>query len=311
VGAGSAGAPHSRLSFSSYGQRVDVQAWGQNVMTTGRGGPAVRADAFNHLDERRLYTRSFGGTSSATPIVAGAILSINGARHTCGLPASDPVDMRHALSSTGTPQHQPTNNNIGPLPNIRPALLALGGRLGPCLPILQVSPTTMQLSSARSRNNASREIRLSASTGSVDYSIATNELPGWLRVSPTTGRVDHSSGAFRIALSPNDTEARRLSIGRYKPKIKIENMTNGLVLANKNGVIDQDGNLTINEKDGLGTAVVDVTLNVQAPIHHLVKRHRAQRARLEWSTRANVVGRGPPRGRVRVLAMKKRGGIED
>ena len=60
VGAGSA-TDHSRLGFSSYGSRVDVQGWGEKVATTGYG------DAFDLTDETRLYTYRFGGTSSATP----------------------------------------------------------------------------------------------------------------------------------------------------------------------------------------------------------------------------------------------------
>ena len=63
VGAGHA-ETRERLSFSSYGQRVDLQGWGHRVTTTGYGG------LFDPSDIRQRYTSSFNGTSSASPIVA-------------------------------------------------------------------------------------------------------------------------------------------------------------------------------------------------------------------------------------------------
>ena len=117
------GAGHStertRMDFSSYGTRVDVQGWGENVVTTGYG------DAFNPNIQRR-YTRTFGGTSGATPIVAGAVLAIQGRLKACNLPLATPAQMRQALTATGTPQAGPQTDHIGPLPQIAAALSALG-----------------------------------------------------------------------------------------------------------------------------------------------------------------------------------------
>ena len=91
VGAGSS-TDRTKLSFSSYGSRVDVQGWGENVTTTGYG------DAYNPTnDVRRYYTKSFNGTSSATPIVAGTVLVIQGVRKACGLPPATPLEMRDLL----------------------------------------------------------------------------------------------------------------------------------------------------------------------------------------------------------------------
>jgi serine protease len=118
VGAGSS-IDHARLSFSSYGSRVDVQGWGENVTTTGYG------DAFNPTnDVRRYYTKSFNGTSSATPIVSGAVLVIQGVRKACGLPPATPLEMRDLLERTGVRQGSPRARHIGPLPNIEAALKA-------------------------------------------------------------------------------------------------------------------------------------------------------------------------------------------
>ena len=90
VGAGSS-TDHSRLGFSSYGSRVDVQGWGEKVTTTGYG------DAFNPGDIRQRYTKVFSGTSSATPIVAGAVLDIEGRLEVCGHQMLVPFLMRQAL----------------------------------------------------------------------------------------------------------------------------------------------------------------------------------------------------------------------
>ncbi len=104
---------------------MDVQGWGEKVATTGYG------DAFNPAETRR-YTYRFGGTSSATPIVSSAVLSINGIRKACGRPLASPFEMRSLLAATGTPQTSPEGGNIGSLPNIRAALAAMPD-LGSCL----------------------------------------------------------------------------------------------------------------------------------------------------------------------------------
>jgi serine protease len=119
VGAGNP-TSHARMGFSSYGMRLDVQGWGDQVTTTGYGA------AFNPGPIQRRYTRSFDGTSSATPIVAAAILAIQGRLKACHLPLATPAQMRQALTTTGTPQPASDPGHIGPLPQIAAALSALG-----------------------------------------------------------------------------------------------------------------------------------------------------------------------------------------
>jgi serine protease len=73
VGAGAppdySSTPRSILFFSDYGSRVDLQGYGDLVVTTGYGD-------LQFYGENRTYTSVFSGTSSASPIVAGAIASI-------------------------------------------------------------------------------------------------------------------------------------------------------------------------------------------------------------------------------------------
>ncbi len=105
--------------WTNFGNRVDVHGWGESVATLGYG------DLFNggHGEEDRFYTSVFSGTSSATPIVAGAVASIQGNRLAFGLPPLSGPDMRSLLSSTGTPQKFDLSRRIGPMPDLRNVLL--------------------------------------------------------------------------------------------------------------------------------------------------------------------------------------------
>lgn len=122
VGAG--GPPGSsdreRLSFSSYGSRVDVQGWGSGVMTTGYGGHYTNPDAPTNPDF--FYTSTFNGTSSASPIVAGAVANLQGiALDQFGVPLT-PFQVRQLLVETGSLQQGDITKHIGPRPNLRAAI---------------------------------------------------------------------------------------------------------------------------------------------------------------------------------------------
>jgi hypothetical protein len=76
AGAGTAytkiGVPRSRIWFSNYGKIVNVHGWGWHVTTCGYG------DAQGGASENRWYTHRFSGTSSASPIVTGAVACLQG-----------------------------------------------------------------------------------------------------------------------------------------------------------------------------------------------------------------------------------------
>ncbi|WP_430647415.1 S8 family peptidase [Agromyces sp. GXS1127] len=111
VGAASSAAPHSRLSFSNHGSRIDCYAWGQNVDTTGDGWTGTSTTA---------YTGSFGGTSGASPIVTGAaVLLQSWQRARSGHPFS-PGTVRSWLSSSlNTPSADPATDRIGVMPDLK------------------------------------------------------------------------------------------------------------------------------------------------------------------------------------------------
>jgi serine protease len=125
VGAGLSTA-RSPACFTNFGGRVDMHSWGENVATLGYG------DLFNG-GNNRLYTATFGGTSSATPITAGAASMIQGARLAAGRPTLTSVQMRTLLANNGTAQTGDLARNIGPMPNVRAAMTADGLVPGPNL----------------------------------------------------------------------------------------------------------------------------------------------------------------------------------
>ncbi|TCP65539.1 S8 family peptidase [Baia soyae] len=110
VGAATSSAPHARLSFSNYGSRIDCYGWGQNVTTTT-----------GNVGQNTSYTNSFSGTSSASPIIAGAATALNGITKAGynGFTYS-PTDIRTILkySAFSTPSAS-ANDKIGRMPNLK------------------------------------------------------------------------------------------------------------------------------------------------------------------------------------------------
>ncbi|MCK5117711.1 MAG: S8 family peptidase [Candidatus Aegiribacteria sp.] len=110
-----------RLSYSSYGPRFDLQGWGEDVVTTGY------SDLYSAMGPNYYYTATFSGTSSASPIVAGAAACCVGYWIANGNPASTltPALLRSTLVNTGTLQIFPPAGNIGPRPNLMGAFAYL------------------------------------------------------------------------------------------------------------------------------------------------------------------------------------------
>ncbi|HEU4664310.1 MAG TPA: S8 family serine peptidase [Dokdonella sp.] len=82
--------------FTNRGSRVDVNGWGDGVSSTGYGD--VKA---NGSDVNQFYTTTFSGTSSASPIVTGAVLALQGALKANGHGVLMPEQVRDVLVETG------------------------------------------------------------------------------------------------------------------------------------------------------------------------------------------------------------------
>ncbi|WP_377517051.1 S8 family serine peptidase [Microbulbifer taiwanensis] len=120
-----------RASFSNYGARVNVFSWGWNVTTTGYGSL--------HNEPNAKYTATFSGTSSANPIVSGAVASLQGIARAAGLGALGTGEMRDLVSLTGYPMQNGDDTVIGSHPDLRAAAdLLLEGTGGNRAPLVSV-----------------------------------------------------------------------------------------------------------------------------------------------------------------------------
>lgn len=91
-------ADRGRCFFSNYGARVDAQGWGWEVTSTGYG------DLQGGTDSNQWYTDQFSGTSSASPIVVGALACVQGVLRTRGRIPLSPARAIELLRATGSPQ---------------------------------------------------------------------------------------------------------------------------------------------------------------------------------------------------------------
>lgn len=123
VGAGTSDLLHNRMSYSTYGSRVDLQGWATNVRSCGKGDLIMIGGDFN-----QSYT-NFSGTSSATPMVASCVVVLQSYYYSLTGTYMSPSAMRQLLQTTGIPQGTAVSGNIGPLPNMEAAIGQLNQNL--------------------------------------------------------------------------------------------------------------------------------------------------------------------------------------
>ncbi len=105
----------SRLNFSDFGQRVNVQAEGECVVSAGYGtlysaGPNAK------------YAVDFNGTSSATALIGGITAALSSAWQQARGTAATPATIRNILIASGVAQDPSVQGHIGPRPNLSVAL---------------------------------------------------------------------------------------------------------------------------------------------------------------------------------------------
>ncbi|WP_421829525.1 S8 family serine peptidase [Larkinella sp.] len=113
VAASTSGDSHRRLARSNYGNRIDCYAWGEKIYTPG--------DPINQSNPGG-YNTSFGGTSGATAIVAGAAAVVQGlAKAFRPEGVFTPAELRGILSnpSLNTRSVDPPVDRIGVMPDLK------------------------------------------------------------------------------------------------------------------------------------------------------------------------------------------------
>jgi len=193
---------HSAKCWSNFGDRLDVQGWGENVMTTGYGTPTSDTSLqVNGLDQNQWYTSGFSGTSSATPVVAGAVAAIQGVQFANNNRMLNWYEMRDLLSRTGTPQSG--SNRIGPLPDLRAAI----DELAPPTPEDAVYETTIVM------GDEDETTEVSGYDGSRTNVVGDSSIPfaiDRLRLGERSDRpcfmqVEKAHAFDNVASSPHDS----------------------------------------------------------------------------------------------------------
>ncbi|WP_437780700.1 S8 family serine peptidase [Sorangium sp. So ce1097] len=116
----------SPTCYSNTGDRVDVHAWGENVVTTGGAGELYSGA----LGARDAYTAGFAGTSSASAVVSGAVAVVQSVAQEASGPLT-PQQLRDLLVNSGKPQQGELSREIGPLPDVA-AAASLAADPGSC-----------------------------------------------------------------------------------------------------------------------------------------------------------------------------------
>ncbi len=172
-----------RQSFSNYGERVNLQGYGSGVYSTGYGGLAGS-------NENNWYTSSFSGTSSASPIVTGAIACLQGHYKATYGTVLNSDQIRKLLNTTGTPQVPNGLQHIGPRPNLFAAIAAM-----PAPSAIYAEPilldTTIDVNTV---GTATVWLHNRSNSLSFDYSINDNDslafaAADWLQASPSSGTI--------------------------------------------------------------------------------------------------------------------------
>ena len=116
VAAASSAEPHTKISTSNHGNRIDCYAWGENVKTLSSDGTEGTIDLYD----------DFGETSAAAAIIAGVALVVQGLAENGPGYRFGPRHLRTILSNpaTGTRPVAADECRLGVMPNLREIIVS-------------------------------------------------------------------------------------------------------------------------------------------------------------------------------------------
>jgi len=211
---GNHGLDRSRLDFSNYGSRVNLQGYGREVFTTGYGS-YWDGDG----DPNQWYTATFSGTSSASPIVTGAVACLQGYYEDIyGVPF-DADYARELFNATGTPQQGNITEHIGPRPDLAAASAAITAP-----PSLYTDPIYIDTSMVEGTTADFSVWLINRASGyGLDFTVTGNDsllkIADWLNVSPGSGLVSANDSTLLTVTIDASVLEDRLDI--YKGIVEI------------------------------------------------------------------------------------------
>ena len=214
---GAYGPDRSRLSFSNFGQRVNLQGYGRGVVTTGYGG------LYSTGGENFYYTSTFSGTSSASPIVTGAVACLSGYYMAAyGAPLTPDIALS-TLASTGSVQFPDGSEHIGPRPNLSTAINSI-----PTPSPIRVEPVFWdtaltqgdQVTLVLTLTNGLPATPVDFQVTAYDSMLFRAPDAPWLSVSPTSGQVPGDGGSVPLTATVDATTLDPDS-GMVKGTVKI------------------------------------------------------------------------------------------
>ena len=151
--------------FTNHGTRVDLHGWGNSVVTcaygTLQGEPTY--------PEEQWYTDSFNGTSSASPIVVGAVVSLQGMVKSSYGFALDAGLARQILTQSGTPQEG--SALIGPRPYLPAAWTLAASGIGEVTGTVTDAGTALPLAAVNVRVDETGGISLTGGDGGYRFPL--------------------------------------------------------------------------------------------------------------------------------------------
>ncbi len=175
-----------RISYSNYGERVNLQGYASGVYTAGYG---LLFNGGN--DEDQYYTATFGGTSAAAPIVTGSAACLQGFYKNLYSSPLTSDNIRDILVANGTGQLGNTDEHIGPRPDLQASFNNLYAPASLYASPFVIDTSISEFESAEIEvwlHNRSNISSLDFSIDPVD-SLARTLSSDWLSVSPTSGTI--------------------------------------------------------------------------------------------------------------------------